>query len=307
MKALTLVISTTLALTACGETQGIVSVDQVPALKGDTGAQGNTGNSGHNGSSIGLIQIDASLTQCPTGGKVYTFYQDQDSDGQLGSLDVILANQVVCNGLNGSNGTNGSNGINGNNGHSAAFSKGSADTTACPTGGVVINMGSDLNDNGVLDTNEIKQVAIVCNGATGSKGNTGATGATGATGSRGNTGATGQTGPTGAAPKFTPVMPITPCGASSSQYKEVLLALQGGQILSEFSGSATNANLVRNTLIPDGSYYNTDDSECFFTITSSSSGNRSVSWNGSSANGSGPYHAGQAFFDASTSTWTVSY
>jgi hypothetical protein len=271
---------------------------------GGQGSQGNNGQNGINGingvngaagAGIGLIQIVASSAQCPTGGKVYTYFLDKDNDGDLDNEDSVIATQIVCNGLNGTNGTNGNNGTNGSNGtngHSAAFSQASADHTSCANGGIVVNMGVDLNNNGLLDTSEIKQVAVVCNGNTGQKG---------------DTGATGQTGPTGYTPEFAPVMPITPCSASSSQYKEVLLGLEGGQILSEFSGSPTNADLVRNTFIPDGSYFDTDNSQCYFTVSTYSNGNRIVSWDGSSANGSGPYHAGNASYNASTGNWTATY
>lgn len=224
--------------------------------------------------------------------------------GEVGSYSFVSSQQVV----------------NGTNGHSAAFSMGVADNTACSNGGSILNAGVDTNDNGVLETSEITSIAVVCNGNNGASGASGATGATGATGHTGATGSQGTSGTNGTngingtngtnavLPQYTPVIAITPCGASSSSYKEVLLGLQGGYILSEFTGNASNAATVRNTLVPDGSYYDTDDSQCYFSVSTASNGNRSVSWNGTSANQSGtPYHAGSASYNASTGQWSVTY
>lgn len=177
----------------------------------------------------------------------------------------------------GASGQNGVTGSTGQNGYNAAFSETSADHTACPSGGTIINMGIDINRDGILQSNEILQVTIVCNGQ--------------------------NAPPT----QLTPVASIMPCGPNSSSYKEVLLGLEDGTILSEFTGNASNAATVRNTLVPDGSYYDTDDSECYFTIQTSQ-GNRSVIWNGTSANHNGvPYHAGQANYSIATQNWTVTY
>lgn len=227
------------------------------------------------------------------------------------------------------NGTDGVNGTNGSNGHSALVSVSPADATACSNGGSILNAGTDTNDNALLDPMEITSVAFVCNGQNGAVGATGSTGSQGQQGVAGQTGATGATGSTGnngtngtngvngtngtngtnaVLPQYMPVIAITPCGANSSSYKEVLLGLQGGSILSEFTGNASNAATVRNTLVPDGSYYDTDDSECNFSVSTTSNGNRTVSWNGTAANQSGtPYHAGSASYTASTGQWTVTY
>ena len=290
-------VATVLSLSACGRDVALITSDPLPPTNGTNGS---------NGSSIGLLQITACSTQCPAGGDIYTFFRDVNGDNLFQSNDVILYTQTVCNGVsgqngangnngtdgangtngvngtNGLNGTNGSNGTNGTNGYSAAFSQASADRSVCPTGGTVINMGLDTNRNGSLETSEVTQVAVVCNGAQGPQGMQGAS-----------------------APSFTAVTPITPCGSSSSSYKEVLMGMANGVILSEFSGSATNANLVRNTLLPDGSYYDTDDSQCNFSV-STATGNRTVQWNGTSGSGN-TYHPGQAVYSASTQQWTVTY
>jgi hypothetical protein len=69
----------------------------------------------------------------------------------------------------------------------------------CLTGGVKLEFGIDVNNNGILDVNEINATLTkyVCNGATGATGPTGPIGLTGPTGATGATGATGPAGPAG--------------------------------------------------------------------------------------------------------------
>lgn len=227
--------------------------------KGDKGDQGNTGTTG----STGIAGATG-----PTG-----------AAGTNGTSGISGTNGTSgVNGANGTNGTSGVSGTNGTNGHSAAFSMASADSSICPNGGSVIKMGVDLNNDGILQTSEVTQAAVLCNGLNGA-----------------------DSSPS----VFMPVTAITPCGPTSSLYKEVLLGMFGGAILSEFTGGS-NTNQIRNILVPDGSYYDTDSSQCNFTV-SSSSNNRSVIWNGSSNNGSGPYHAGSATFNYLTNSWSTSY
>lgn len=209
----------------------------------------------------------------------------------------VLVCMITACGNSGAFIKDGVNGTNGTNGHSAASLVVPADTTACTNGGSVFNLGVDLNDNGKLDSNEVQSVSIVCNGLQG------ATGVSGAAGSAGKNGTNGTNGTNATVPAFTPVFAITPCGANSSTYKEVLLGLAGGSILSEFSGSS-DALQTRNTLLQDGSYYDTDSSECNFSVLTSSNGNRTVKWDGTSANG-GTYHAGSANYNAVTEQWSV--
>jgi hypothetical protein len=172
----------------------------------------------------------------------------------------------------------------GNNGHNSLFGFVSNDPI-CTAGGSLVTMGLDKNDNGVLDLNEIQYSSDVCNGLTGG---------------------VGPTGPAGApAPvnDFIPVNVIEPCGASSAQYKEVLLGLSGGGILSEFTGPGG----IANVFIPDGSYYDTDTSACNFNVSTNPNGDRSITWDGSSHAGGIPYNSGSASYNEASSTWTVSY
>lgn len=57
----------------------------------------------------------------------------------------------------------------------------------CPDGGITVETGIDDNGNGVLDTSEVDDTQIVCNGADGATGATGTDGVDGATGSDGLT------------------------------------------------------------------------------------------------------------------------
>ncbi|MEN9339867.1 MAG: hypothetical protein RIQ62_1179, partial [Bacteroidota bacterium] len=92
----------------------------------------------------------------------------------------------------GANGTNGINGVNGKN----TLAKTTIESSGinCPVGGLKLEYGLDINNNGVLDATEINAslTKYVCNGATG------ATGVTGPQGPIGLTGAVGPQGPTGA-------------------------------------------------------------------------------------------------------------
>jgi hypothetical protein len=115
---------------------------------------------------IGLIVTGLSIVPGCAGTQALHSYQNTvgatGSTGTNGVEGVTGANGVE--GVTGTNGTNGNNGLNGKNGHSAAFSQISASKDLCKHGGMVINMGVDLNDNGVLDSNEITNVAVICNG-----------------------------------------------------------------------------------------------------------------------------------------------
>ncbi len=152
--------------------------------------------------------------------------------------------------------------------------------------GQMIYAGQDMNDNGLLDPSERGNSYKLCNGA------------------QGITGTSGTPGQDAPQSIYMPVAVIQPCGSVSSTYKEVLLGLAGGDLLSEFTGGSST-DQVRNTLIPDGSYYNTDSSQCNFTISTLSNSNRLVTWDGSTHNGSGPYSSGSATYTALTQSWAI--
>jgi hypothetical protein len=103
-------------------------------------------------------------------------------------------------GSQGPAGANGSNGIDGNDGKNALVN-----TTIepagvnCPTGGTKIEVGIDINGNGVLDASEINalQTKYVCNGANGIDGATGPQGPQGIQGLQGEQGPQGPAGQNG--------------------------------------------------------------------------------------------------------------
>lgn len=106
-------------------------------------------------------------------------------------------------GIQGPAGTNGTNGINGTNGTNGLNTLVATTTVTagaqCPTGGVKLEYGLDINGNGLLDATEITSslTKFVCNGAVGATGPQGPIGLTGPTGPQGPVGLTGATGPQG--------------------------------------------------------------------------------------------------------------
>jgi hypothetical protein len=174
-------------------------------------------------------------------------------------------------------------------------------------------------------------------GPQGPTGATGATGSTGATGPQGPTGATGATGSSGSngtsctvsevppttglatgaakitcgsnsvlvyngstspvSESYSLVQEITPCGANSSPYKEVLLQFADGHLLGSFSDTASGSN-TRFANMTDGSFVDTDNSGCNFTISTNGS-TRSISW----AAGHNQYST----WSAQTLSWPIYY
>ncbi len=265
---------------------------------------------------LGPQRIDvapASAAQCPNGGSVYTVFNDQNSNGVLEPVDIVITANIVCNGTNGANGSNGSNGA---NGHSPliTMNRVNVDLSACASGsGLQINMGLDLNDNLSLENSEISSPAILCDGANGAAGQAGPSGSNGygmtfetAAASVQDCPAGGRTivmaldvdgshsisaadqnlqsltlcnGQNAATTDYTPVAPILACG-NTSPYKEVLLRLSNGQVLGSFSNN-TGGDMTRLAFLPDGTFMNTDNSGCVFSLsTSQDGGTRSISWFG---------------------------
>lgn len=220
----------------------------------------------------------ASAAQCPAGGMAYTLYGDADANGSFSAADVMIDQQVVCNGVNGANGANGANG---QDGASMVFETLSASPVQCSNGGSFIVMAIDSDRSGTITPADSNHAAIlVCNGGNGSNGQDGVNGRDGA---NGHDGADGQNGSNGAdgqdaiLPLFTPVEAIQACG-NSVAYKEVLLRLANGQVLGSFSDD-TSGKMTRLAFLPDGTYMNTDNSGCTFSL-STAGDTRSISWGG---------------------------
>lgn len=217
----------------------------------------------------------ASSAQCPAGGMAYTLYGDTDENGSFSGLDVMIDVQFVCNGINGIDGVNGSDGsdgadgrdgANGQDGASMVFETLSASTEQCVSGGSLIVMAIDSDRSGSLTPADSNHAAIVvCNGSDGADGRDGVDG---------QDGRDGQEAPL---PLFTPVEAIQACG-NSVAYKEVLLRLANGQVLGSFSDDK-NGKMTRLAFLPDGTYMNTDNTGCVFSLSTAGS-TRSISWFG---------------------------
>jgi hypothetical protein len=190
----------------------------------------------------------ASSERCPTGGMVYTIYGDADENGSFGENDVLIDQQVVCNGVQGANG---------NDGAGMVFEAIAASPEQCGNGGSLIMMAIDIDRSQSLTPADLSpQSILVCNGLNG---------------------ADGHDGVNAPLPRFSPVQAIQACGDSLA-YKEVLLRLANGQVLGSFSDNP-NGKMTRLAFLPDGTYMNTDNSGCVFTLSTSSDGSsRSISW-----------------------------
>lgn len=159
-------------------------------------------------------------------------------------------------------GQSGLNGSNGKNGLNSLMTSVSASLSACPSGGVTLLSGLDTNGDGLLSASEVTASSTVCNGLAG------ATGATGAAGQNGTNATLGA---------FTPVTFIAPCTNASSPYKEQLICLNNGEVYSSFSDTAAGSE-TRFAFLTAGSFVDTDDSGCNFSVSIDTSGNTTVSW-----------------------------
>ncbi len=145
---------------------------------------------------IGVLNF-APLSNCPNGGVTIESGVDSNQDHVLQTSE-LTSTQFVCNGLNGNDGTNGLNGSDGiSNFKALLLISHELPGINCATGGSVVNVGLDLNQDNILGRNEITSFNYICNGANGASGASGNTGATGATGLGGPTGANGATGAAG--------------------------------------------------------------------------------------------------------------
>lgn len=134
-----------------------------------------------------------------------------------------------------------------------------ATTEQCPNGGTVVLIAQDTLGTGVYNTNDQGQTSfVVCNGIPGST-------------------------------PLSVLYTIAPCGVSSSPYKEQLLCMNNGSILGSFSDNSSGLN-TRLAFIPDGTFYDTDNSGCEFNVTIDSNGDSTLSY----GNGSNQYSTWQA-------------
>lgn len=117
-------------------------------------------------------------------------------------------------------------------------------------------------------------------GSTGEPGQAGSQGDKGEPGSQGSPGPQGSPGTSPSLPPSTPMSIIMPCGPNSSPYKEVILCLYDGTLLASFSQDV-GGSYTRLSMLPTGTYMDTDSSGCIFTVASSTLG-LTTSWNAGS-------------------------
>jgi len=229
--------------------QGDTGQQGSQGVPGDTGQQGPTGAQGLGSG----VQVTAATT-CPNGGFDVETFLDPFNTGLFQTGDTVTSLSTICNGIDGSNGATGAAGSNGSNGNSFQVSQAAATVGQCPAGGVVYTT-SENDGNGNQVAGSVNQ-SVVCNG---------------------QNGATGATGAAGQAAPFSPITPIQPCGNASSPWKEVLLCLENGSVLGDFSETASGQD-TRLSFLPAGSYIDTDESGCNFSVSVDNAGDTTVSW-----------------------------
>lgn len=185
-------------------------------LTGPQGPQGPAGANGNNG---------ATGPQGPAG--------PQGPQGNQGVQGLVgPQGPIGLTGPQGPAGANGSNGANGADGKNALVSTTLEPAGAnCATGGTKIEVGIDVNGNGILDAGEINasQTKYVCNGAQGPAGQNGVNGATGPQGPIGLTGPLGPQGPAGANGAVGATGPQGPQGPQGLQGEQGPIGLTGPQ------------------------------------------------------------------------------
>jgi hypothetical protein len=112
---------------------------------------------------VGVLPVGDS--NCPTGGSKLAVGLDADGDGKLVGTEII-GFTYVCNGATGPAGANGKNSL------TKTTIVAADETGLCTNGGMKVETGLDLNQNGVLDPEEVvtSQTQYVCNGAHGATG-----------------------------------------------------------------------------------------------------------------------------------------
>lgn len=133
------------------------------------GLDGSDGNGSGTNGLTSLIRVTESST-CTNGG--ITIELGLDTNGNLELDDAeIDASYDICNGQDGTNGSNGLSTLSNVTTESPGLN--------CTNGGLKIELGLDINENGVLDNEEVVSENYVCNGSNGSDGNDGNNGADG--------------------------------------------------------------------------------------------------------------------------------
>jgi hypothetical protein len=135
---------------------------------------GTDGSNGADGHDALILTSAAGAGACPTGGtQVDVGVDDGSGTGGVADDGVLQAGEidatyVICSGQDGVDGTDGTDGT---DGHDALVDVNDATTAQCPYGGKVITAGVDdgsgggIAGDGVLQSSEIDDTAVVCDGS----------------------------------------------------------------------------------------------------------------------------------------------
>ena len=159
----------------------------VQGPEGPEGPPGPQGPPGEDGDSLLLVVAETDLPNCLMSlhGQIY-FVSDEGSFYVCTTLGWSVVNLTGPAGQDGANGLDGEDGVDGDDGAPGADGLPGLDgedglsalalTTSeppgaeCSNGGVRIDVGNDINENGVLDAGEVQQTSFVCNGTNGASG-----------------------------------------------------------------------------------------------------------------------------------------
>lgn len=124
-----------------------------------------------------LISVTQGGAQgCANGGDLVDVGVDADANGVLDPSEITDTFEV-CQGLDGADG------VAGQDGSHALVSLTSNGAQSCPAGGDLLEVGADLDNDGVLDASEVNASFEVCDGADGATGQDGVNGIDGQDGS----------------------------------------------------------------------------------------------------------------------------
>ena len=122
------------------------------------------GPQGDNGISV-LMRVSTS-SFCPSTGHEFELGNDANENGALEDDEVVVSVDI-CDGANGIDGVDGIDGANGTNGINSLtnVTEEGVGSNNCGNGGLRIDVGLDLDSNGILGISEIESTHYVCNGS----------------------------------------------------------------------------------------------------------------------------------------------
>lgn len=137
-----------------------------PGPEGKAGPAGTTGATGAEGAtSLIAVTDEAAGANCASGGQKIEVGLDADKSGQLESSEVSFT-RYLCDGADGTNGAQGDAGTPGASGLNALVNATrEADGGNCAFGGQRLDIGTDDNRNGTLESFEVDSTQYVCDGA----------------------------------------------------------------------------------------------------------------------------------------------